>query len=74
MNRFLSYSAFKNLKEQSDIRPSVHHQPSHDANEGSEFLDDAIRMEDLSLFYTEENVFYGKSQKLIVTVSTNIRQ
>jgi hypothetical protein len=73
MSRFLLYPAFKNLKEHSDIRPAVHNQPSYNANEGSEFLDDAIRMEDLSSFYTEESISIESHQKSIVTISANIR-
>jgi hypothetical protein len=32
------------------------YEPQHNTNEGSEFLDDAIRMKDQPLMYTEESV------------------
>jgi hypothetical protein len=65
MKPFLIYSAFKDPKEQSDIRPDVHNQPLHDVNEGSEFLDDAIRMEDVSLPFTEESISTESHENLL---------
>lgn len=53
MNFFFLHSTVKNLKDQSD-NTLVHNEPPHNTNEGSEFLDDAIRIEDLPLTYAEE--------------------
>jgi len=41
------------------------HQLPRNTNEGSEFLDDAIRMEDLSLTHTEECVAAGSPENLL---------
>lgn len=46
------------------------HEPLHDSSEGSEFLDDALRMEDLSITpfaNTEESVATGSSPNLLST-------
>jgi len=40
-------------------------QPPHNTSEGSEFLDDAIRMEDLSLTRFEESVAAGSPDNLL---------
>ncbi len=37
----------------------------HNTNEGSEFLDDAIRTEDQPLIYTEESVAAGSPEHLL---------
>ena len=65
MNPFLLHPANRNLNEQSVKRPVVHNAPPHNTNEGSEFLDDAIRMEDLPLIYTEESVAAGSPYYLL---------
>jgi hypothetical protein len=43
---------------------AIHESPSN-TSEGSEFLDDAIRMEDLSLVHTEESVATGSPENLL---------
>ena len=40
-------------------------EPPHNTNEGSEFLDDAIRMKDQPLIYTEESVAAGCPDNLL---------
>ena len=65
MNLFFLHPTTKDLKEQSDKHTLVHSEPPHDMDEGSEFLDDAIRMEDLPLSYNEENVASESSQNLL---------
>ena len=42
--------------EHTHIAEATFHEPLHDTSEGSEFLDDAIRIEDLPALYTEENI------------------
>jgi hypothetical protein len=41
------------------------HALQHNTSEGSEFLDDAIRMEDLSLTHTEECIAAGSPERLL---------
>jgi hypothetical protein len=41
------------------------HEPPHNTTEGSEFLDDAIRMKDQPLVYTEECVAAGSPKNLL---------
>lgn len=66
MNLFFLHPTNRNLKEQSGKHTLVvHNEPSHDMDEGSEFLDDAIRMEDMPLFYTEESVVAESPQNLL---------
>ena len=65
MNLFFLHPTDKNLNDQSDIHTVVHNEPPHNTNEGSEFLDDAIRMEDLPLMYTEESIAAGSPQNLL---------
>ena len=65
MNLFFLHPDTKNLKDTSEEHPMVHHEPAHYANEGSEFLDDAIRMYDQPLMYTEESVAAGCPENLL---------
>ena len=62
MNLFFLHPATKDQKEPSDKHTLVHHEPLDHLDEGSEFLDDGIRMEDLPLSYTEEAVAAESSQ------------
>ena len=55
MNLFFLHPANNNLKEQSDEHKLVHNESPTYADEGGEYLDDALRMEDLPLSYTEES-------------------
>ena len=62
MNLFFIHHPAKNPKSEADehtLVPLQNH--GHDLNEGSEFLDDAIRIEDLPESDMEENITDGKS-------------
>jgi len=65
MKLLFLHPADSDLKDQSDKHSVVHNEPSHNMNEGSEFLDDAIRIEDLSFTHTEESVAAGSPQHLL---------
>jgi len=41
------------------------HEPMHNTNEGSEFLDDALRMKDQPMVYTEESMAAGSPGNLL---------
>ncbi|HVY73815.1 MAG TPA: hypothetical protein VG890_03240 [Puia sp.] len=43
----------------------THEQPPQNTSEGSEFLDDVLRMEDLSLARTEEIIASGAPKDLL---------
>jgi hypothetical protein len=54
--------------EHAPVTELVLHQLSHDKSEGSEFLDDALRMEDLSftpLNNRQENMAAGRPENLL---------
>lgn len=66
MNLFFLHHADKNRKDQPDKHTPVQpHEPPHGTSEGSEFLDDAIRMEDLPVTYTEESIAAGSPKNLL---------
>ena len=65
MNLFFLHPAIKKIIDKPAERPVVHREPSHNANEGSEFLDDAIRTHDQPLIYTEESVAAGSPRYLL---------
>jgi hypothetical protein len=65
MNPFLLHPPAKQLKEPSDRHMVVRNEPPHNTNEGSEFLDDAIRIEDLPLVYTEESIAVSSPRNLL---------
>jgi hypothetical protein len=65
MNLFFLHPGTKNLKEKSAEHPIVHNEPTYYANEGSEFLDDAIRMHDQPLMFTETSVAAGCPENLL---------
>jgi len=65
MNLFFLRPASKRLRVQSEEHPVVHVEPLHNTSEGSEFLDDAIRDEDLPPTYTEESVAAGSPRNLL---------
>ena len=56
MNLFFLHPTNNDLKEPSDAHTLIHHEHPLYLDEGSEFLDDALRMEDLPLSTTEESV------------------
>ncbi|HEY5750267.1 MAG TPA: hypothetical protein VIU12_29580 [Chryseolinea sp.] len=62
MNLFFLHPATKDLNELSDKHTLVYHESPQNMDEGSEFLDDAIRMEDLPSGYTEESTAAESSQ------------
>lgn len=41
------------------------HEPPQNTSEGSEFLDDAIRMEDQAQVYTEQSIAAGSPENLL---------
>jgi len=65
MNLFFLHPDTKNLKDKSAEHPIVHNEPVHYTNEGSEFLDDAIRMYDQPIMYTEVSVAAGCPDNLL---------
>jgi len=56
MNSLFLYPAGENLKDQPDKHAIAINEPPYSMNEGGEFLDDAIRMKDMPLFYSEKSV------------------
>jgi len=54
-----------NLRDLEDHQPVVTHAVRHDSSEGSEFLNDALRMEDIILTPTEESVAAGSPGSLL---------
>lgn len=64
MNLFFLHPTAKNVKEPSEEHTLVHDAPPQNMDEGSEFLDDALRMEDLPLSYAEENATTERPQNL----------
>jgi len=66
MNIFFLHPDTKNLKAPSLNHLLVSmHQSTHDTSEGSEFLDDALRMEDLLPIHTEESIAAGSPENLL---------
>jgi hypothetical protein len=59
MNSFFLYPAGENLKDQSDKYMPADSEPVYSINEGGEFLDDAIRMKEMPLMYSEKNLAAG---------------
>jgi len=45
--------------------PVVHRVEDHDSSEGSEFLDDGLRMEDVLLTLPEQSIAAGSPQNLL---------
>ena len=41
------------------------HEPPHDTNEGGEFLDDAIHMDEVPVIQTEENIAPGSPENFL---------
>ena len=59
MNPFFLYPDGENLEDQSDGHTWVDNQPLHSISEGGEFLDDAIRMKEMPLMFSEEKINVG---------------
>lgn len=56
MNLFFLHLPAKRLKDEPDEHSLTMHEPMHDTSEGSEFLNDAIRMVEQPLMYDEESL------------------
>ena len=66
MNILFLHHETKDPKDQPDEYLLVsNHEPTHDTSEGSEFLDDAIRMRDQPLMYTEQSIAPGSPPNLL---------
>ena len=66
MNILFLHPDIKNLEDQSVKHLLVPiHEPPHNTSEGSEFLDDALRMEDLPRIRTEESIAAGSPEYLL---------
>ena len=65
MDFFFLHPVIKKGKNKSAEPLIVHNAPPHNTNEGSEFLDDAIRTHDQPLIYTEESVAAGSPPYLL---------
>ena len=59
MNPFFSYPGGENLNDRSDTPIQAESQPIHSMSEGSEFLDDIIRMKEMPLIFSEEKIDAG---------------
>jgi hypothetical protein len=64
MNIFFLYPDGENLKDQSDGHTWADSEPEHSISEGSEFLDDAIRMKEMPLIFSEEKIDTGGTRNL----------
>lgn len=64
MNPLYFFHYPKNGKYTSDEHLVVHAERPHNTSEGSEFLDDAIRMDELSLIYAGESIAAESVQSL----------
>lgn len=63
---FFLHPAGNNLRVPSDEHQLVPlHEPPHNTSEGGEFLDDALRMDDEPVIYTEESVAAGSPENLL---------
>lgn len=65
MNLFFLHPDTKNLKDKSAEHSITHNEPTHDTNEGCEFLDDAIRMHYQPIMFTEVSVAAGCPENLL---------
>ena len=63
---FFLHPAAHSLSVPSDEHQLVPlHEPAHNTYEGSEFLDDALRMDDEPVVYTEESNAAGSPESLL---------
>ena len=65
MNLFFLDPNTINQEDKSAEYPIVHNEPAHNTYEGSEFVDDAIRMRDQPLMFTEISVAVGCPENLL---------
>jgi hypothetical protein len=64
MNFTFLYPNGENLKDQSDIHTQDENEPLYSMSEGSEFLDDAIRMKEMPLIYSGGKVDSREARNL----------
>ena len=65
MNSSFLYPAGDDPKDQSDQHTLAINEPLLNLNEGSEFLDDNIRMKDLPLMFSEKKIDARRSRNLL---------
>jgi hypothetical protein len=65
MNFSFLYPSGENLKDKSDKDGLAINKNPLSMNEGSEFLDDSIRMKDMPLMFSEEAIDTGRSRYLL---------
>jgi len=65
MNPSFLYPVGENLKGQSDTHTLADSESAYSMNEGSEFLDDAIRMKEMPLMFSEEKIDTGGARYLL---------
>jgi len=65
MNPSFVYTTDENLKDQSDKHALAINGFPYSMNEGGEFLDDAIRMKELPLIFSEEKIDAGRTWNLL---------
>lgn len=65
MNPFFSNTAGENLKDEPGNPDVTINEFPHSANEGGEFLDDAIRMIDLPLIFNKQTIDAGLNWDLL---------
>lgn len=65
MHLFFSHHEVKVHEGEPAQQTIVVHEHPHNTNEGSEFLDDAIRIKDQPLMYTEEAIAAGSPEDLL---------
>jgi len=64
MNTFFLYPDGENLEDQPEGHARADSEPVHSISEGSEFLDDAIRMKEMPLMFSEEKIDAGGARYL----------
>ncbi|MDF2193718.1 hypothetical protein [Paraflavitalea sp. CAU 1676] len=63
---YLLHPAMRYLRAGTEEHPVVPlHEPPHDTNEGGEFLDDAIHMDEVPVIQTEENIAPGSPENFL---------
>jgi hypothetical protein len=65
MNPSFLYPVGETPKNQSDEQINADSQPAYSTNEGSEFLDDAIRMKEMPLMFSEQKIDTGGKRNLL---------
>ena len=66
MNLFFLHLPVKKWKDETYKQTVIPHDDGvHNITEGGEFLDDALRMKDQPLMYTEESVAAGSPEELL---------